>query len=218
MKKQDSFSIAKITRPKLSGISPRDRLFRQLDKARKKPVIWVGAPAGAGKTTLVASWLDERKLPSLWYQVDAGDGDLASFFYYMGLAARKAAPRVKKPLPLLTPEYLQSIPVFTRRYFEELFRRLKTPALLVLDNYQDAPLVSGFHEMVAHALDTVPEGINVIILSRTGPAFATREVPGEQPTPAHRVGGRSLYPRGIGRTAESTGAGKAGQRCGSPAA
>ena len=162
-------SIAKLTRPRLSGIAPRERLFRLLDKGRNRPVTWVASQAGSGKTTLVASWLDERKLPCLWYQVDAGDGDLATFFYYMGLAAKQAAPRHKKPLPLLTPEYLQSIPVFTRRYFEELFRRLKTPAILVLDNYQDAPPDSGFHEMVAHALDTVPEGINLVILSRNLP-------------------------------------------------
>lgn len=127
------------------------------------------AQAGSGKTTLIASYLDARKLPCIWYQVDAGDGDIASFFYYMGLAGKKAAPRYKKPLPLLTPEYLQGIPVFTRRYFEELFHRLKPPFIIVFDNYQDAPQESGFHEMISRALETVPEGITVIILSRIDP-------------------------------------------------
>ncbi|MDH4216619.1 MAG: hypothetical protein OEV23_06980, partial [Gallionella sp.] len=162
-------SITKIARPRLSGVSLRDRLFHLLDEGRTKPVTWVGAPAGSGKTTLIASWLDARNLPCLWYQVDAGDGDLASFFYYMGRAAKKAAPRYKKSLPLLKPEYLQSVPLFTRRYFEELFQRLKPPATIVFDNYQDAPSESGFHEMFAHALETVPEGINVVVLSRTAP-------------------------------------------------
>jgi len=169
----------------LSGIASRERLFRLLDEGRKKRVICLAAPAGSGKTTLVASWLDSRNLPCLWYQFDEGDGDLATFFYYMGLAAKKAAPRRKKPLPLLTPEYLQGIPTFTRRYFETLYGRLtgrgdpagrpkkgdssNRPYTIVLDNYQDAPFQSGFHEMIANALDVIPEGVNVIVISRAEP-------------------------------------------------
>lgn len=88
-------SISKTTRPKLSHIVERKRLFKLLDSGRKKPVVWISSPAGSGKTTLVASYLDARKLPCLWYSVDEGDGDLASFFYYMGLP-RKRPPRVTR--------------------------------------------------------------------------------------------------------------------------
>src|SRR5690242_14143631 len=116
MKKQPA--IAKITRPKLSGIFPRTRLFKALDSGLKKPVTWISGPAGAGKTTLVASYLDARKLPCLWYSVDAGDADIATFFYYLGNAVQIAAPRHRKPLPLLTPEYLMGIPTFAKNYFE----------------------------------------------------------------------------------------------------
>lgn len=110
-------TIAKITRPKIEEIFPRERLFKFLDDGCKRPLTWVSAPAGSGKTTLAANWLDARKLPCLWYSVDAGDADIASFFYYMGLAAKKAAPRYKKPLPLLTPEYLMGLSTFTERWF-----------------------------------------------------------------------------------------------------
>jgi ATP/maltotriose-dependent transcriptional regulator MalT len=162
-------AVAKITRPKLSGISPRKRLFKLLDSGREKPVAWVSGPAGSGKTTLVASYLDERKLPCLWYQVDAGDADLATFFYYLGQATQKAAPRFRKPLPLLTPEYLPGLPVFTQRFFEQLYARLKPPFALVLDNYQEAPEKSPLHELVSLGLSLLPEGIQVFVLSRTGP-------------------------------------------------
>lgn len=115
----------KITAPKPVRLYPRGRLFGFLDHARQDHrVIWVSAPGGAGKTSLAASYLAARRLPTLWYQVDQGDGDIASFFYYMGLAAQRAAPRFKKPLPLLTPEYLADVPTFTRNFFRELYRRL----------------------------------------------------------------------------------------------
>jgi ATP/maltotriose-dependent transcriptional regulator MalT/DNA-binding SARP family transcriptional activator len=163
-------SIAKITHPKTTGVFPRERLFRLLDEYRESPVIWVSAPAGSGKTTLVSSYLSDRKLHSIWYRVDEGDGDIATFFYYMGLAAKKAAPRTLKSLPLLTPEYLLGIKTFTLRYFENLYSLLKLPFIIVFDNYQHVQDQSQFHEVVCNGLDVLPDGINAIIISREGPS------------------------------------------------
>jgi predicted phosphodiesterase len=68
----------------------------------------------------------------------------------MGAAVKQAAPRKRKPLPLLTPEYLPGLPIFTKRYFENLYNRLKTPFVIVFDNYHDVPIDSTFHEVIVH--------------------------------------------------------------------
>ncbi len=173
--------LAKITRPVLAHVYTRQRLFGWLDEARRAhPVIWVQAPPGSGKTTLVATYLSARKITPLWYQVDSGDSDIASFFYYIGHGARQVAPRHRKSMPLLTPEYLQGLPAFTRNYFRELFSRLKAPAVVVLDNYQEVAPDAALHEVLQHALDEIPSGINFIILSRAEPpaAFARMRTAG----------------------------------------
>ena len=162
-------TLHKLTPPRLTEVYSRTRLFKLLDQARKRPVIWIAAPAGAGKTTLVASYLNSRKLPCLWYQVDAGDADPASFFYYLALAARKAAPRTRKPFPLLTPEYLAGLPVFARNFFRDLYGRLKRPGVIVLDNYQELPENSVLHELLRHAIEELPDRLNLFIISRVGP-------------------------------------------------
>ena len=167
--KTRSPTIAKVTRPIPTGVYPRKRLFDLLDRKRKYPVIWVSGPPGSGKTTLVTSYLETKESPCLWYQADEGDADPATFFYYLGFAVKKATPRKRKPLPLLTPEYLPGLPTFTLRYFENLFHRLKAPSLLVFDNYQEVPLESPFHEVICHALTNIPKGINVILISRSEP-------------------------------------------------
>lgn len=176
-------SILKISRPVIPGVVSRKRLFKLLDNCFKKPVVWVSSPTGSGKTTLISSYLESRKLHGVWYQCDEGDADLAAFFYYMGLAAKKAAPRYKKPLPLLTPEYLASVPTFTRRYFEELYSRLAPPrprsssksgkcGVIALDNCQDALAGPAFHDMIANGLDIIPDGVHVVVISRGDPPSA----------------------------------------------
>jgi len=163
------YSIPKISRPVISGIIPRKRLFRQLKENSDKPFIWITGPPGSGKTSLIASYIDTYEIPCLWYQIDEGDNDIPTFFYYMGLAARKAAPNKKKPMPLLTPEYMFGIPAFTRRYFEELFGRLKTPCAVVFDNYQNIQGESQLNNIFEGLVNVMPEGIQIIIICRRDP-------------------------------------------------
>ena len=67
--------LAKLTRPKLYEALPRPRLFALLDEAATRPIVWLCAAPGAGKTTLVASYLEARHRRHLWYQYDTGDAD-----------------------------------------------------------------------------------------------------------------------------------------------
>jgi LuxR family transcriptional regulator, maltose regulon positive regulatory protein len=162
-------SIAKLSRPLTRGIFPRKRIFSLLDRASENAVIWISGPPGCGKTCSVASYFETRKLPCLWYQMDEADSDLASFFYYMGLAFKKVAPRKRKPLPLLTPEYNLGISVFALRYFENLYSFLTPPFFLVFDNYHRVSDESQFHEIMLNALSVIPQGIHVILISRSNP-------------------------------------------------
>jgi len=161
---------AKLLPPRLGQHYDRERLFGLLDRmCENHRVLWVNSPGGSGKTSLAVSYLQARKLPVLWYQADQGDGDIASFFYYMRLAAQQAAPRYKTPLPLFSPEYLGDVPTFTRNFFRELFRRLPKNSVLVLDNYQDVPESSHLHDVLHTAMNEIPEGIRLFVLSRAEP-------------------------------------------------
>ena len=161
--------MAKVIRPILRRVFPRERLFKLFDGMRERPVIWVSGPPGCGKTTLVNSYLEARKIPCLWYQVDEGDADVATFFYYLGQAERRAGCKKREPLPLLTSEYLQGLPAFTLRYFGSLYTRLKSSGVIVFDNYHKVPPGSPIHEIILNALSALPEGINFIFVSRSDP-------------------------------------------------
>ncbi|MEO8755690.1 MAG: BTAD domain-containing putative transcriptional regulator, partial [Casimicrobiaceae bacterium] len=50
-----------------------------------------------------------------------------------------------------------------------LFGRLPTPSALILDNYQDVAVESALHDVIATALEELPAGINLIVVSRAEP-------------------------------------------------
>ncbi len=157
---------AKLTAPKTDGAISRTRLFQLLDQAREKPVVWISAPAGSGKTTLIASYLAYNKIRPLWYQIDVRDTDPAAFFSYLRQAVTKLAPRKRETLPRLTAEYALGLPAFTLNFFEQLFARLRPPAFLVFDNFQELPSGVALHGLMEILISVIPESSNVIFISR----------------------------------------------------
>ncbi len=165
-----SRTLAKLTRPRLHGAANRERLFARLDECRaRKSAVCVVGPPGAGKTTVVATWLDARAIKGIWFQIDSGDADLATFFYYLGEAAKTFSGKKQRPLPLLTPEYQHDIEGFSRRFFRTLFGLLPEGAAVVLDNYQEVEAGQLFHDLVALAIAEIPPGIVLVAISRRDP-------------------------------------------------
>jgi len=159
---------AKVTRPLPADSYPRPRLFKEIDRAWRRPLIWITGTPGSGKTTLITDYLTRRRITTLWYQLDAAD-DVATFFHYLGLAARRATPRYRRPLPRLAIERTDGLEQFVRDYFIELYSRLKTPFALVLDNYQELPADSLLHAVIRQAVDRLPQGGHFVALSRHEP-------------------------------------------------
>src|SRR6476661_8730428 len=114
-------TIAKISMPRLFGVVARERLFFRLDQNRGRPLIWIDGPPGAGKTTLMASYVDSRRIPALWYLIEPSDTDPANLFYYLTLAAESFPTSEPGMLPRLVAEHLSDLPGFARRYFRQLF-------------------------------------------------------------------------------------------------
>ncbi len=158
--------LAKLTRPALNAAYARTRVFEILDRHKNSPIIWLAGPPGSGKTTLAADYTQRRGLNGLWYQIDRGDSDIASSFFYLAEAAR--AHGRNTPLPPFQPSYLGDVEAFARTFFRELFRT-ESP-YLVFDNYQEPMDESVRRNIVLAAMSEIPEGGRVFVLSRTEPS------------------------------------------------
>lgn len=161
--------ISKITGPKLKRVMIRHRLFRLLDQAEHASAIWLAGSAGSGKTSLMASYLCQNNTPSIWYKIDPGDKDPATFFYYLGQAAKPASVSCEPAIPQFAPEYLSGIDTFAAHYFETLYQRLTAPIWLVFDNFQEAPADSPMQTILKQAIEQVHANIKVVVISRNEP-------------------------------------------------
>ncbi|MDR4502634.1 MAG: hypothetical protein MRJ96_14405 [Nitrospirales bacterium] len=98
----------------------------------------------------------------------------------------------------MTPEYFANLPVFAQHFFEQFYRKLKTPFLLVFDNYHELPLDSSLHTLVLKAIEGMPAHGTMLIMSRNVPPPMLARVQVEQ---RMRVGrdsdeiGQNRFPR-----------------------
>src|SRR3989440_584873 len=72
----------------------RPQLAARLTQGVMGPLTLVSAPAGFGKTTLLARWLAESGMPVAWLSLEAGDNELVRFLSYLIAALQTLDPRV----------------------------------------------------------------------------------------------------------------------------
>lgn len=156
--------IAKLLPPSLSRVVSRPRVAERIAQSLNASSCWLSAPAGYGKTTAVVDYLSRHAGRVVWYRIDEGDQDVASFFHYLSLALGDPAA----PLPLFGPEYAEHPQAFARRFFRTWFAALPAGAILVLDDLQDADS-EAFHAILNVLFQELPAQVTCICLSRTLP-------------------------------------------------
>lgn len=173
--------LAKLSPPRIPAAVRRDRLLDRIDALRAHPVVWVSGWPGAGKTTLVADYLQARGGTSLWLQADTEDGDAGTFCDYLSIAALQTLGAEAEGLPCFGAEHSRDVPRFLRRYFRALYRACELT--VVIDNFQEIPEESPVRMALAEVVQEIPSGANLIVISRAmpGPEFA-------QPLAAGAVG------------------------------
>ena len=160
---------SKMKRPEATKTLKRKRLFNKLDAGRKRPVTWISGPAGSGKTELVSSYIEDRDIDHIWYNVDSSDIDISSFFFSMKQACRVNGQK-KNNLPSFTADFRLDIQKFSNIFFAALYSNFAGQALIVFDNYHELPEELIFHEFLIDAINLLPDNLRVILISRKEPS------------------------------------------------
>ena len=148
------------------GQVPRPRLTARLDEGLARGLILAAAPAGYGKTVLLADWARHGEHPVAWLSLDAGDNDPARFWRHAVAALDRARPGTgERVAPLLGPPAPTSFQGLVTALINDLAGE---EALLVLDDYHviNAQQV---HESLSFLVEHRPAGICVVLASRSDP-------------------------------------------------
>jgi len=159
---------------------PRPRLVDWLESNSDKRLTLLSAPAGYGKTTLLADFINASSLPFAWYQLDAQDSDPTVFLTYLieSLRSMKRAPEtLTRAIGQTAQSLLDSAEasISPQRVLtvliNELTEQIETPWLIVLEDYHyvASPVV---HQLVDFLLENAPDGLHVVISTRVDPPLA----------------------------------------------
>jgi LuxR family maltose regulon positive regulatory protein len=155
----------------------RRRLFERLQALTRTRLTLVAAPAGFGKTTLVATYLTEcsnnpkskiQNLKFAWLSLDPGDNEATRFFLYWIAALQTVAPHCGRQtqLLLLSPQPTPPETILTLLLNE--MAALTEPLALVLDDYH---LITNpaIHEALTLIIDRLPAMVHLLLISRADP-------------------------------------------------
>jgi LuxR family maltose regulon positive regulatory protein len=171
MSGQDALLATKLHVPRPQpGFVPRPRLVQALSQGLARGRVLICAPAGFGKTSMLADWARSGGRPVAWLGLDAGDNDPARFWRYVVAALDRAQPGIAERLgPLLRPPAPRSFEGLVTALINELaVQPGQEEVLLILDDYHlvDADPV---HESVAFLLENLPPGLLLVVSGRADP-------------------------------------------------
>jgi LuxR family transcriptional regulator, maltose regulon positive regulatory protein len=169
---RDALLTTKIgVQPRGSRSVDRARLRALLDGAPEARLVLVSAPAGFGKSTLLAEWLEQADVHSAWLSLDPRDEDIVRFTRYLQAAVGRLAGRSDEPVgpdpsgPFDAELALASVidPVI-----DALANGPPNGVVLVLDDYH----VIGeraIHRLLGSLIERLPPRARLAIATRSDP-------------------------------------------------
>jgi LuxR family maltose regulon positive regulatory protein len=170
-----SFLQTKLSVPAVRGaLVPRPGLAGRLDGALSAKLTLVSAPAGFGKTTLLAAWVeslpDGGKPNVAWLSLDAADNDPVRFWSYFAATVGQISPGAEKyVLTMVRSPQAPPIEAILMVLINAL-AVLSGYAVLVLDDYHaiESPEI---HRALSFFVEQLPSHVHLIIATRADPSL-----------------------------------------------
>jgi len=169
MQKADSLIRTKLRMPYTrSELVLRPRLQQKVTQGLRGPLTLIAAPAGFGKTTLVASCIADCGMPVAWLSLDMNDDQENRFLTYLVAALQAAEPAIgSEAAEMLAASQQAPSNVILTSLINDL-DSFGSQMVLVLDDYQFIKS-QAVHEQVTFLLEYCPSCTHLVIASRSDP-------------------------------------------------
>ena len=159
----------KLYRPrKRSDLISRARLIERLKAGLSGNITLVSAPAGFGKTTLIAQWIQSIDRPTAWLSLDEHDNELHAFVHSLTSALQRAFPDAFHGITSLVdsprfPSVEYIVPLFINDLAD-----LPDNLMLVLDDYH-LIRTRDIHSLLDQLIEHLPPQLHLVLISRSDP-------------------------------------------------
>jgi LuxR family transcriptional regulator, maltose regulon positive regulatory protein len=164
----DELLATKVFVPRLpAGLVSRPRLSVRLEDGLRRGFILVTAPAGFGKTVLLADWATQLELPLAWLSLDTSDNDPVRFWRHVA----HALDRVVAGIAELVRPLLETPGPSLERVVTTIVNTLAAVpmgVMLVLDDYHVIE-IEPVHDSLLLFLEHVPPEVAVVVATRADP-------------------------------------------------
>ncbi len=165
--------------PPITYLVDRDRLLIRLNEGIRqgKQLTLLSAPAGYGKTTLLAEWIRKSEFSAVWLSLDEGDNDPVRFLVYVISALQKIRPDIGET----TLDNLQSSQ--TQIYSSALapvvneLAKISEDILIVFDDYHTIHN-QAVHDALILFMEHAPPNVYFVIASRADPLLPVARLRG----------------------------------------
>ena len=159
----------KLHMPRLAvDLIERPQLYERLDRAPDRKLTLISAAAGYGKTTLVATWLQDSPRPVAWLSLDEDDSDLILFLNYFVAAIQTVFPDACPQTGSLgqVPQ-LPPVGHIATTLINEI-TDLSDDFIVVLDDFHTIR-DDRINQLLARVIEHFPAQMHLVICSRTDP-------------------------------------------------
>jgi LuxR family maltose regulon positive regulatory protein len=160
-----------VPRPR-AQLVPRARLVERLQQGAERALTLVSAPAGFGKTTLLAQWLAESGMPVAWVSLEPGDNDPTRFLSYVIAALQTFDAQIGTiSLAMLHTPQPPSPEAVLAVLVNDLVERGGGDFVLVLDDYH-VITAEPIHRGMTFLLEHLPPQMHLILATRADPPLS----------------------------------------------
>jgi LuxR family maltose regulon positive regulatory protein len=165
---QTKLSIPRVRQ----SLVKRPRLLEKLDASIDGQLTLVSAPAGYGKTTLVANWLfqsaNKVRPRFCWLSLDVDDNDPVQFVTYLAGTLQSIDYVLgQELLDLVHAQQGPEMQAFIAAMIDAVFR-LDMDIAIILDDYHRI-VSKSIHDALAFLLDHQPPHMHLFLLTREDP-------------------------------------------------
>jgi ATP/maltotriose-dependent transcriptional regulator MalT/DNA-binding SARP family transcriptional activator len=170
MSNQSDVTRTRVITPRRRGdLITRPRLITLLTELVEKRLVFVTAPAGYGKTSLLLDFANKSPMPVCWYSIDRTDKDLQYFIRYIVAAiqqrfagfGQKTLSAISGDQNTLDTETIATILI------NDLYENVSEHFILVLDDFHLVKDIKDINRFISRILVDLEENCHVIIASRT---------------------------------------------------